>query len=307
MTKTYIAAILMLLSFKASAQEVLSEQSMKLCQDVSIQATCASTCAPACSANDFVDNNFDFCDRTGMLGGELSAQPDDPSCAAKFSASSPLAVDHYAVTSSSGELHESGLTDGSRPLQSEASGNSECDVLESRFAKRRCELAKVTPQCARSVAELEGKSRFLVTQMEMELGKYGELLTRHWNDVENRSLLCAFRKSDLESILNAVSKSVDAMRREMIGVQVCQSELETWIRSITKKQNSQVDFLQIMQDDANRLQTLFGPLQRDLEELNNSFNQFQNAEQIVGEIISLHVLFCDPNGTVPTVTSEEKS
>lgn len=303
MMKTCIAAILIILSFKVSAQEVLSEESAKLCQDISIQALCASTCAQACSSTEFVDNNFDFCDSTGMLGGESSALPDDPSCAAKFTVTPPLGADPDAVPSSQGELDDSGVTDASTPPKSDADSNSECDALETQFAKRRCKFAKETPACARTVTELEGQSRLLVTQIGLELGKYGELLARDWKDVKNRSLLCAFSEAELERSYNLASKNPDALRalqRQATGVQECQGDWEIWIRERAGNKSSDV-LIDVLTRDA---EAQLGPLKSQIEGLSTTISKLQNASQTIGEIIDQHIFFCDPNGTPAPVSSE---
>ena len=303
MTKTHIALILILLSFRASAQEALSEESMKLCQDNSTQGLCASTCAPACSSTDFIDNNFDFCNSTGMLGGESSAQPDDPSCAAKFTATPPLVADPEPVPSSSGELDDTGENEVGTPPQSTSPINSECDALESQYAKRKCQLAKVTPSCAPTVTALEGQSGLLVTQIEMELLSYGELLGRDWKDVKNRSLLCGFSEVDLEKSYDLASQNPDTLRalqRQASDVQACLKEWDGWVSGNTGKKVNTGLFVQLLADAGEKL----GPLKIKIEALSSSITKLQNASQTISEIIDMHIIFCDSKANATSLPSK---
>lgn len=295
--KSFCAFVVLLLSVSgAAAQVVLSSQSLELCKKGEVQAVCNSSCASACEDAEFLSNNAAFCISTGILYGKSTQKRDDANCVTILPVGTDNAVKPRVATSGGGQMNGDTVAVGATPAETNAGTTSECGGLETQFKRRRCELAKVTPACAPTVTDLIGKSRLLVTQIELELEKYGDLLQRDWTDVSNRALLCGFSEVSLEDSYNLASENPEGLRalqRQATGVQGCQAEWETWVRDNAGNRSSDALIDSVTRDAEAQLV----PLKGQIEGLSTSVSKLENAAETIGEIIDVHIIFCDPNGT----------
>ena len=273
MMKTCIAAILIILSFKVSAQEVLSEESMKLCQDISIQGICASTCAPACSSTDFLDNNYDFCNSTGVLEGESSALPDDPSCAAKFTSSPDEVVPATGATNS-----------------------AECDPSLGQIEFMLCEMQnKSELKCAKNIPDLENQIRSVVSRIRKERDRYKDLLSGDWTTIKDQASLCALSAADLDERYAMATNPL----KELVNLQMEASvKIECY--------NNWDQYANAPSSTGKALtESLWSPVARQYSELTKELGSVKSDEMKIKEkeeplkaIIIQYINHCDPNSVI---------
>lgn len=174
--------------------------------------------------------------------------------------------------------------------------SNQCDQYETYSERRRCELTQLTPQCSPTVVELEGRARLLVTQIGQELAQYGGLLERDWTDITNRAALCSFSIAQLDENYQVASENPEllrALQRQATGIQTCQGDWETWLRENAGTQGSDALIDQVTRDAEAQL----GPLKGEIANLGESVQKLESATDTIGEIIDVHIFFCDPEGT----------
>lgn len=261
----------------AGVADTLGESS-EICSDSEVQTICQTTCAPYCGDRVFLEANLDYCSDNGFISFSPTPDADDDSCAAIFAQDT---------------------TDGDgtgEPVVNAGSDDHPCAEFETYSERRRCELTQLTPACSPTVVELEGRARLLVTEIGLELNQYGELLERDWTDITNRDALCTFSIAQLDENYNMASENpalLRALQRQATEIQACQAEWEAWLRDNAGTQSSDVLIDQLTRDATAQL----GPLQERIENLSRSVNKLETATDRIGEIIEVHIFFCDPDGS----------
>lgn len=280
----YFSAMLFLcfgIAGSVSSQDI--DLTFELCEQENVQTSCQTSCANACNDASFLKDNTSYCLENGLIGVQISPKPDAARCIGIFQPEAEETqelIDANAATSNPGQ----------------------CDQLKTRSEQRRCELTQLTPQCSPTVVELEGRARLLVTEISLEVAQYGELLKRDWTDIDNRDALCRFSISELDENYQVASDNpalLRALQRQGTGIQSCQSEWEKWLRDNagTRGSDSFIDRI------ARESEAQLGPLKEQIERLGSSVKQLESATDTIGEIIDVHIFFCDPEGT-PTEQQE---
>lgn len=270
-------------AFEAIAQSPQIEVIGPLCENAALQMSCQTTCAPACSNAEFLSKNTTYCLSNNLIGGTVQPKADESICAGVFA--KLVSQDNEAPSANPEDDGASGAGD-------------DCDTLSRLSERRKCKLAKVTPKCSPTVRDLEGRAQLLVTEIGNELKQYGDLLQRDWTDVDNRDLLCQFSLDQLDENHQLASENPELLRvleRQANDIQVCQADWETWVRENAGTRSSDVLIDQVTRDAEEQL----GPLKTEIEGLSKSVSQLDSAAQTIVEIVDVHILFCDPEGSSP--------
>lgn len=245
------------------------------------------TCESACGDPGFLSANIQWCEASNRRTTAADA-PECPTLIARF-------VGAAATAPPPGDATTSVL-----------SPENNCEKLPKLSERRACALAKTTPSCSRSVTELEGRARLLVTEISQQLDQYGELLERDWSDVSNRALLCAFSRDDLDLYYEGATSNpqiLKALQSKASGIQSCQVEWEKWVRNrpvVPGQADSLLD--EVARDAEQQL----GPLKAQIEGLSASVAKLQAAATTIVGIMDVHLIFCDPAGS-GSVAPETKS
>lgn len=271
-----ISLVMGIVAGHAGVADTLGESS-EICSDSEVQTICQTTCAPYCGDRVFLEANLDYCSDNGFISFSPTPDADDDSCSAIFA-------------------HDTTDSDGSGELVVNSGGDDACAEFETHSERRRCELKQLTPACSPTVVDLEGRARLLVTEIGLELSQYGELLERDWTDINNRDALCTFSIAQLDDRYNLASENpalLRALQRQATEIQACQSEWEAWLRDNAGTQISDI-LIDILTRDA---EAQLGQLRERTESLSESVTKLETATDTIGEIIDVHILFCDPDGS----------
>lgn len=264
------------------------------CLESDIRDLCPASCAAACGEAAFMAENATYCLSNGHF-------VDDPN--ANAPGDSRACVEHFGTAIIVGRppLPIPGGSSGEAAPTNTEAGQPEvpdCSALPTWSEQRRCELAKVTPACSANLTELEGQARLLVTAIDLELGHYGELLTREWTDLNNRALLCAFSLAELDRNYEIATRNPTILRilqRAATDIQACQTEWEQWVRDASGSEGSDSLIDSVTRD----AEWQFEALRVQMENLRTSVARLQSAADTIVEIVDIHLIYCDPAGTPP--------
>lgn len=263
----------------ALAQDI--DLTIELCAQENVQSSCQASCAIACNDTSFLSANTSYCLENGLIGVEISPQPDSAQCIGIFQ---PEAEKPEVVV------------DANSPT----ANSDQCAQFETYSERRRCELEakQLTPQCARTPVELEGRARLMVTEIGLELDQFGDLLESDWTDINNRDALCSFSIAELDENYQIASENPDllrALQRQATNIQSCQSDWENWMRDNAGNQGSGTLIDQVTRDAEAQL----GPLKTEIANLRVSVETLESATDTIGDVIDVHIFYCDPAGTQP--------
>ena len=265
----WVFLLMFVFADNASAQDQIAR-----CSNKDMQTTCPATCAAlSCGDETFLEGNVSFC-VTNFFGEEKRAEAaDDSDC--------DLILGEEAVVPAVTE-----------PEVEAQSGGEDCTLLNDIFEQEECELAKLAPECSRTVVELEGRSSLLVTDIKRELSTYGDLLTTDYGDVQNREALCNLTREELSESYQLASENPAVLRslqRQAQDVQACQSDWEAVVRGYENAGLADSILDTLMRESEAELEELKG----ETESLSMSVQTLKNAVGTIRGVVKLHVNFCE--------------
>lgn len=243
---------------------------------------CVASCAKSCLDGVYLRAHIDFCVDNGLVTGTAPASARD---AAECERLFPAAEVQPPANP------EGGTATPIPPAQ------PDCGEFERPSDRIRCERQGVRPSCSESVVTLEGDAALLVTEVGLELSKYGEILQRDMTDVSSRTLLCEFSLDQLDGYYINATEDPEGLRtiqRRADGIQACQAEWETYVRT-----NAANDRLSdsLPDDVAREMDAQFAPLREQLQNLSSSITKLEQAAGTIEQLIGIHIDFCPPGGT----------
>ena len=281
---SYISAIL-LSAFGTSVSAQNTDMTVEICSATNVRKACQTSCAPACGEAGFLSEHTNYCLENGLIGLNITPQPDSAECVGFFKLKAP-------------ETDESGTSDADQ------APSDECAKFGTYSERRRCELTKLTPECSSTVVELESRARLLVTQIGSELGQYSELLERDWTDITNRDSLCSFSIAQLDDNYQIASENPEllrALQRQATDIQSCQTDWESWSRNNAGTRGSD----RLIDKLTREVEAQLGPLKERIARLGESVQKLESATDTIGEIIDVHIFFCDSEGSRPRDRTEQ--
>ena len=269
------------------------------CAIASVRSLCVASCAAACEETAFLQAHAGFCRDNGALSGAGAAKlEDDPVCATLFAeAPAEDAKEETGSPDPAGDASEAPAPETTAAEGDEGATEKDCSAFERPSERIRCETTE-RPSCSDNVLSLEADARLLATEVEQELGNYGDLLARDLTSVESRDLLCEFSLEELDKNYLRATQDPAALRtiqRRAGGIQQCRGEWEKYLRNSSKTNNQVSD--RIFDNVARDVEAQFEPLKGQLQNLSSSITRLEQAAGTIEGLIRIHIDFCDPDGT----------
>jgi hypothetical protein len=271
MVTRYISGIAFAVVLLVAPDSSVAANTTAQCGTEAVRQMCPASCKPSCGEESFLLGNVEYCIKIGALGDGNVTVEDGAGCAAIFETSSPQPV--------------------VPALAGDSTAGSECSAIKSIIQRKKCELAEIAPACAPTVAKLESKAGLLVTTIQGELSKYGDLLQREWGDVANRDALCALTEEELDEGYRKATEdpaNLLSSQRQAQSLQACMSEWEGFVRNSAGTASSDKLRDSLARSSEQRLI----PLGEQIQELSKSIKKLESAAVKIEEIVGYYVNYC---------------